>query len=589
MGLLQQAVRTYDIMEKIGLVGKYEEGKKEPLAPVGHIIANAKIEITIDRDGNFVSAQKVDKKIIIPVTEESSGRTSAPAPHLICDKLDYLSGENEEKYKRFIEQLEFFESSEYSDKITSAVLKYLKKNHVINDLLLHGLIEINGNSVKNRDDLICWRVIGFKDESGYVFEGPILRKFEKYYCDRLANTAKDICFVTGEKEVSASQHMGGVAPLHGKAKIISTKDDGKFTYWGRFCEGKEALTVGHITSQKAHNALKWLVANQGFRIDSRYYICWNPQGKRIPGIQSPLLPNKEDKIIPKDYKKALQEVLLGYRKELNDQEDVIIASFDAATTGRLSVGYYGELKGSDFLERLEYWDMTCCWFDNRYGTSSPSLMSITRFAFGNQRGNDEAAKIEVDDRIQNQQMYRLIKCRIEKARIPTDIVRAVVGRAGNLQIYNKGNRQKLLFTACAIINKYMFDYGREAYEMSLETTKKDRSYQYGRLLAVLEKIEKDTYDREENRETNAIRMQSVFVKRPAYATRIILEQLKNGYYPKLSSGTRVYYDKLIGQIMEVISEFEEDYNKSLAETYLLGYYLQKNDLYTKKTENEQED
>ena len=125
--------------------------------------------------------------------------------------------------------------------------------------------------------------------------------------------------------------------------------------------------------------------------------------------------------------------------------------------------------------------------------------------------------------------------------------------------------------------------------MSLEATKKDRSYQYGRLMAVLEKIEKDTYDREENRETNAIRMQSIFVKRPAYATKIIIEQLKNGYYPKLNSGTRVYYDKLIGQIMEMISEFGDDYNKSLTETYLLGYYLQKNDLYTKKTDNEQED
>jgi CRISPR-associated protein Csd1 len=125
--------------------------------------------------------------------------------------------------------------------------------------------------------------------------------------------------------------------------------------------------------------------------------------------------------------------------------------------------------------------------------------------------------------------------------------------------------------------------------MALEADKKDRSYQYGRLLAVLEKIERDTYDREENRETNAIRLQSVFVRRPAYATKIIIEQLKNGYYPKLKSSNRVYYDKLIGQIMEVISDFgEKDYNKALAESYLLGYYLQKNALYTRK-EKEQED
>ena len=126
--------------------------------------------------------------------------------------------------------------------------------------------------------------------------------------------------------------------------------------------------------------------------------------------------------------------------------------------------------------------------------------------------------------------------------------------------------------------------------MALETEKKDRSYQYGRLLAVLEKIEKDTYDNENNRTTNAMRMQSVFVKRPAYAAKAIIEQLKNAYYPKLSFPARTYYDKLIGQIMEVISECNEsEFNKPLAETYLLGYYLQQNSLYSKKDNKESEE
>lgn len=42
----------------------------------------------------------------------------------------------------------------------------------------------------------------------------------------------------------------------------------------------------------------------------------------------------------------------------------------------------------------------------------------------------------------------------------------------------------------------------------------------GRLLAVFEELDRDTYDPNEQRETNAIRMQSVFAKRPLYAARI---------------------------------------------------------------------
>ena len=84
MGLMQKAIETYDKMSH--LVGKEIEGK-EPLASIGHIITRATIMITIDFDGNFVSAAAVDKKIPIPVTEESSGRTSAPVAHGLCDQI----------------------------------------------------------------------------------------------------------------------------------------------------------------------------------------------------------------------------------------------------------------------------------------------------------------------------------------------------------------------------------------------------------------------------------------------------------------------------------------------------------------------
>ena len=122
--------------------------------------------------------------------------------------------------------------------------------------------------------------------------------------------------------------------------------------------------------------------------------------------------------------------------------------------------------------------------------------------------------------------------------------------------------------------------------MALVPDKQDISYQYGRLLAVLEKIERDTYDKEENRETNAIRMQSVFAQRPQYASRVIWEQLKKAYYPRLKPASRVFYDRLIGEIIERISAFPEcEQKRPLGDTYLLGYYLQRNELYTKPNEN----
>ena len=123
--------------------------------------------------------------------------------------------------------------------------------------------------------------------------------------------------------------------------------------------------------------------------------------------------------------------------------------------------------------------------------------------------------------------------------------------------------------------------------MALEPEKKDRSYQFGRLLAIFEKMEKDTYQVGEGRETNAIRMQSVFVKKPLYATRIIYEQINRAYAPRLREGQRTYYEKLIGEIMSVISDFpDSDQDKALADSYIIGYCLQKNDLYTSRRNEE---
>ena len=138
----------------------------------------------------------------------------------------------------------------------------------------------------------------------------------------------------------------------------------------------------------------------------------------------------------------MAQLLEGYKKDISYDDDVIICSFDAATTGRLSISYYNELKESDFLERLYDWDATCCWLSSKYGVYSPSLYDIVKYTFGYQRGNDDNSKIEVDDLLKAQYIQRLISCRVDRVNIPQDILNRIVNNVSNLQIYNKANRNK---------------------------------------------------------------------------------------------------------------------------------------------------
>lgn len=137
MGLFQKAVETYDNMEH--LTGVESEAMKAALAPIGFITTGVQIAITVTENGEFVKAehifdifpdsngksQKQMKKVIIPATEDSAGRSSTSAkttPHPLCDKLMYMCPENKESYDAYLKQLQDWCASEFACPKVKAIL-----------------------------------------------------------------------------------------------------------------------------------------------------------------------------------------------------------------------------------------------------------------------------------------------------------------------------------------------------------------------------------------------------------------------------------------------------------------------------------
>ena len=603
MGLFQKAVETYDNMKS--LAGVESEERKAALAPIGFITTGVQIEITVTEDGEFRGAeqifdisedskgksQKSEKKIIIPATQKSAGRSSTSAktsPHPLCDKLMFMCPENKESYEAYLEQLQDWCDSEFACPKIKAILKYVKKGTIPADIASVGKVK--------DDDFVCWRVLSTDcAEPEEVWKSPSVIDSYANYCQSKTDTSSEraLCYVSGEITTPAQLHLKGVVSFAGNAKLISSNDATNFTYKGRFSGDSEALTVGFISSQKAHNALKWVVSNDGFRYGNRMFVCWNPKGKKTKNPFASLFPDfseAEENPTPTNYREILAKTVLGYKNNFKPEDETVTAVFEAASKGRLSVCYYSEMKAEDFLERLRFWDETTAWLHRTFGVTSPNLRNIADAAYGVPRTIGENQTVETDEKVLAIAMQRLLLCRLEKAPFPADIMRSAVQKCSSLQLYDKLNREKQLFTTCAIIKKYIYDRFKEEWNMALEPEKKNRSYQFGRLLAVLEKAERRAFDNSEKREPNAIRMWSLFVKRPMYATTVIIEQLKNAYYPRLEPGKRGYYDKLIGGIMRVISEFpENEIGKPLGEEYLMGYYLQKDALCQKKNNDDNDD
>lgn len=588
MALLQRAIETYDSH----IDYTQNSDVSTPMAPIAHKIAKADLEITLNADGEFENATAVNGVMItLPVTEDSAGRTSAPCPHPLCERLDYLLPHNEKKYQLYVDQLEKWVNSEYSHPKAVAVLNYVRNGSILSDLEKCGLIKKSKTgSVSGNDRLICWRVLGDEPTESWK-DLSLIQTYEAYYRNHTAHEY-GFCMTTGEETDLAKQHAKALFSRNANAKLISSNDTKGFTYRGRFTDERQALQIGYEASQKAHNALRWLISEQG-DIGGRAFLCWNPQGITVTHPTRPCRPPKTS-WSPSDYQNELRKTLNSQKNHFTVSDGVIVAAFDAATTGRLALTYYNEFRAHDFLERLYAWDTRCCWIDYRYGIESPTLKKIADCAFGVQvkSTKNSPATLVTDDKILSQQLQRLLACRVEKAAIGTDIVKSLASRASQPHSYEHNVWENILFTACAVIRKYRYDRFKEDWNMALEPEKKDRSYQFGRLLAVMEKVELDTYrDSEKDyRQPNALRLMSVFCKRPMHTAANLQKQLEQAYYRQLKKGQVERYKKLTEQIMDIISQTpDEQQNLPLEDSYLMGYYLQRNALFTKPEKDTEED
>lgn len=614
--------KLYDTYEncksQVGVIGTDD---KTPLLPIAHSTQNAQIEIVLDGKGNFIRARALEKDeavTIIPVTEDSATRSSGIAPHPLCDKLQYVAGDysnyvekkrGEEFYNKYIEQLESWCNSPYCNAKVSAVYKYLKKKVLISDLIEQKILmcDDEGKLIKGVklgqsdqiDAFIRFRVeIPDEEESAVWLDPGIYESHINYYLG--IQQAVDLCYVKGQVIPCSEKHPAKVRHTGDKAKLISANDDSGFTYRGRFADKNQVVCVGYETTQKAHNALRWLIDKQGYRNGEQVIIAWGTHNQNIPKI----LEDTEDSIFgceepppistEKEFAQRLSKAIAGYSCDLDTKSEIIIMGLDAATTGRLSITYYRELNGEDFLSRIEHWHKTCFWRHTykkvpdgvdekgkvRYKSitfiGAPAPKDIAIIAFGDPKINSKTNKkeLKIGDSLLKATIERILPCIIDGARLPYDIVNSSVNRASSPVSMENWEWEKSLTIACALVRKYRYDKYKEEWSMSLDENQTDRSYLFGRLLAIAQQIEEwalSTTD--EKRDTNAERLMHQFKLHPYKTWGIITDKLRP-YMSRL--GTKcTHLTELMTKVNSMISYEDFTSPKKLDDSYILGYYCQR--------------
>ncbi len=628
MAWLKTLAETYDVYS--GLAG-VEKNDQAVLLPISHSTFNAQIEVTIDEEGDFQSARRLEKGkdvvTIIPVTEDSASRSSGIAPHPLCDKLCYIAGDyalytgdDKEKYfEAYLNQLREWAESEQSHPMVQAVYRYLAKGTLISDLAESKTLELDENGrltdqgkiqgLGQTGANVRFIVYGGSRPQEVWKNQDLYKKYGAFYQQKTGE--RNLCYASGKVEPCSDKHPSKVRNSADKAKLISGNDESGFTYRGRFASKEEAVSVGYDASQKAHNALRWLIQKQGYTRDESAIVCWMVnRPMQLPDLMQDSVNayvdvddfdmdfdetdlyevsaiDKHD--TGKYFAQKFANAVNGYAEKIEADDRVAVIALDAATTGRLSVVYYEEMGGRQYMDGILNWQRHCKWRrtvkrgDMGKGkkhvtcecTPSPREMALAAY------GVQQSEWLEADGKLIRNTVKRLLPCITQKGvRIPHDIIRAAARRASMPQTMSEFVwYNDVLCVVCAMI-RFQYEEGGMNMEHFLEDNLKDRNVLFGRLLAVYDYMEQRAmfeYDEngkvKESRTTNAKRYWNAYCRRPGRTAQTIKENLIS-YERRLKDYELRKFEEWIGGIMVQFSGNEFKDNTALSEMYLPGYYQQ---------------
>lgn len=634
MGWMAKLYETYEA----GLQLDLPESKQ--LMPVSHTLQNAHIKITIDGAGNFKRAEVLEKtQIVLPATERSAGRSSGEAPHPLADKIQYVAkdyseygGTKKAYFQGYLNDIKDWCDSEYTDEKICAVKRYVEKGSLVGDLvrskilfvdekncllkkwtdkekeapLIFKVLPKEGGELEQGNALVCWNV---EIPGGLVSETwkdrVIYQKWIDYELSR--NVEKGLCYVTGQQQPLATNHPAKLRHSGDKAKLISSNDLSGYTFRGRFTDSKESIDkngaqsvgISFDVTQKAHNALRWLIVRQGFRNGDQVVVAWAVSGKEIPqpmkdthhlidlaSFEQPQVAALEEERIDHSidlglsFAAALKKYMHGYNAKFESTDQIIVMGLDSATPGRMAITYYQEFFPKQYIEQISRWHEDFAWFQRYsedkhayWAVSAPAVYGIWEAVYGS----------TTSDSLKKNVVERILPCIVEARPFPVDIVNQAFRKAVNRSAYKSDEQwhwEKNLGIACSLYRGYSKrnPKQRKEYGMALEEDNISRDYLYGRLLAIAERIEEVALNvANEQRSTTAARLMQRFADRP-FSTWRNIELALQPYIQRLKNNRPAFLHNVEVLLEEVMSKFTKDSfsgDKALSGEFLLAFHSQK--------------
>lgn len=563
--------------------------------------------------------------------------------YLAGDYMRYCKGKKDKDFSKYhteyIKSLQDWHESPFTHEKVDAVYFYLEKGSLIHDLIGCDVLHTDDagyvsdtekiQNVSQADSFVRFRIMKavgteedlISDTTGkFRSECWLDQTLQQSFIDycRLNQNVKGLCYLSGEMTAVSYLHPKKIRHEGDGAKLISSNDEQNYTFRGRFKDKNEAFAIGYEKSQEAHNALKWIIRKQGYKWDELYVVIWESDLAPLPDIYSDtdsVCDGYAKKDVADDDSqdawgdeeemqnsatymgtdvrgaRRFQAAMRGYERDLKAGSKTVLISLDAATTGRLAMTEFKTMDTSRYLQNIQYWHESCEWLhakikDKKYHTykGMAGVKDIAEILYGVERSG--MLSLDGKTRLYAQVVKRLLPCISERVPVPEDMVNLALRKASSPVSYDsRYNWERVVSVACSFIKKQRKEQRGEEWNVVIDQECDNSNYLYGRLLAIADRIEYRTYDKEDGRTTNAKRYMTAFSQRP-FSTWKNLEEKLQPYLQRLKTGERIKYMNLLDDVTGkfTVTNFQSD--TPLNGLYLLGFHSQSCDLRNWKDDKE---
>lgn len=557
--------------------------------------------LVLDKTGKLIATNdlriKQEKKtmpleLIVPEPFIRTGLTIRA--NFLWDNTGYLLGaDNKEKPARLVDKFNEFKnkqkevSGDIQDEGMQAVVKFLANWDPKSAVSLPDWEEMAGQNIVFRLD----------GENRYVHDRPeIRRRWMKYYVEKAAESPKGTCLISGHEGPIARIHQSikGVpgAQTSGAALVSFNLD--AFTSYGKGQNlnapiGEEAA-FGYCT------ALNWLLrveSRQKVRIGDAIYLFWAEKESLTESLLADLLgtdfgqveTEAEDKAALRDIRTILDAARNGRIQDAIKEPSIpfyVLALSPNAS--RLSVRFWhvgtvGEIIDniSNHFRQME----TRKSFENE--PEYPSARTLLRETVSK---NDPGSAWEKDERVSPLLAGAFLRSILTGSPYPANLLPLLLMRIRMDQTVNY--LRASLIKACLVRN---YEYGEVSVALDKNST--DTGYRLGRLFAVFERIQSAA-----NPGLNSTIRDKYFGSAAATPRNIFpmlwsLSQQHIGKLRKDSDKKRLagFFDAKVEEIASALTATALPVSLSPEKQglFFLGYYHQRQDLFTGKTEQTEEE